>query len=307
MAQRGTALDMKDDPRRPNLFIIGAMKSGTSSLHAYLDAHPEIFMSRQKEPGYFLKEFTWGRGEDWYLSLFDGGESCRYRGESSTHYTKLPRFQGAAERLAEHCPDARLIYLMRDPIERIISHYWHMVMSHDEDRPMLEAVQRNPQYLHVSNYPMQLEPWFARFPRDRILTMTFEALVADPDTRLREIFSWLGVDPDFTPENCGRSYNAGAARFVKPRGEGWLNRLRFSRFWDVASRVVPAPVRALGRRLAEREFDRSREPIEPVIEHLRPRVLPWIHELESLLGREFPEWATSLGQPFSPRRAGSGD
>jgi len=180
---------MKDDPRRPNLFIIGAMKSGTSSLHAYLDAHPDIFMSRQKEPGYFLKEFTWGRGEDWYLSLFEGGESCRYRGESSTHYTKLPRFQGAAERLAEHCPDARLIYLMRDPIERIISHYWHMVMSHDEDRPMLEAVRNNPQYLHVSHYSMQLEPWFARFPRERILTMTFEALIAER----ADLLVWLDL------------------------------------------------------------------------------------------------------------------
>ena len=118
---------MIEIPRRPNLFIIGAMKSGTTTLHEYLDSHPQIAMSRIKEPGFFVEELTLRQGEDWYLSLFEQDDRFRYRGESSTHYTKLPVFRGVAERLSRFNPEARLIYIMRNPIERLVSHYWHNI------------------------------------------------------------------------------------------------------------------------------------------------------------------------------------
>ncbi|WJW74447.1 sulfotransferase [Thiohalobacter sp. IOR34] len=281
--------------RRPNLFILGAMKSGTSSLHAYLGRHPQIYMSEEKEPGYFLDEFTWHKGEDWYLSLFDAAGDVLYRGESSTHYTKLPRFGGASERLHEFAPEARLIYIMRDPVQRTISHYWHMVMSHDESRDMLQAVQENAQYRNVSYYAMQLRPYLERFPAEQIYTLTFEALIAAPEEELGKLFRWLGVDHGFSPDNTGAGYNVGARQFVKPRHGGLLNRFRFSRTWDIASRFVPAPLRALGRRLAVREYDRSAQPLEPVIDYLRPIQREQTEELRQLLGRDFPEWTTLYG------------
>src|SRR5579872_2507705 len=99
---------MNDPARRPNLFIIGAMKSGTTSLHEYLAAHPQIAMSRVKEPGFFVEELSFGRGLEWYLSQFDADERHRFLGESSTHYTKLPVYQGVAERIVRFNRHARL-------------------------------------------------------------------------------------------------------------------------------------------------------------------------------------------------------
>lgn len=81
--------------RIPNLFIVGAMKSGTTTLHNYLNMHPDIFMSQKpKEPQYFVQELNWSKGEDWYLSLFEAAGDAKIIGESSTDYSKLPRYQG---------------------------------------------------------------------------------------------------------------------------------------------------------------------------------------------------------------------
>jgi len=114
---------MRNGPR-PNLFVIGAMKSGTSSLHATLAAHPQIFMCRKKEPDYFIEQCNWSRGERWYLSLFARAGDKPIIGESSTGYTQAPRFHGVPQRIRGFRPDARFVYIMRDPIERTISHYW---------------------------------------------------------------------------------------------------------------------------------------------------------------------------------------
>ena len=106
----------------PNLFVIGAMKSGTTSLHRYLDLHPEISMSWEKEPNYFLPEGSPGvdqrvNDRKAYLNLFDSGMSVR--GESSTSYSRYPQLTGVAAATAAAAPQARLVYLLRDPIERV--------------------------------------------------------------------------------------------------------------------------------------------------------------------------------------------
>src|SRR4051794_17663311 len=103
------------------------MKSGTSSLHAYLATHPQIFMCPEKEPEFFAKEAIWSRGERWYLELFAGAKNESIIGESSTVYSKIPKFRGVPERIGKFNPEARFIYVMRDPIERTISQYWFRV------------------------------------------------------------------------------------------------------------------------------------------------------------------------------------
>src|SRR4029077_9765606 len=91
----------------PNLIIIGGLKCGTTSIHHYLGLHPEIQMSKPKELNFFVSELNWDLGLHWYASRFDS--AFQVRGESSPPYTNLPRFQGAAARIREHCPDARLL------------------------------------------------------------------------------------------------------------------------------------------------------------------------------------------------------
>ena len=117
----------------PNLFIIGAMKSGTTSLHEYLNEHPDIFMSNVKEPGYFAECMNYyPKDLAWYESLFKEAKGEMIIGESSTNYTKLPICTDVVNKIWEFNPDARFIYVMRDPIKRVISHYWHGVKYGDE-------------------------------------------------------------------------------------------------------------------------------------------------------------------------------
>ena len=171
----------------PNLFIIGSMKSGTTSLHNYLNTHSDIYMSDNKEPGYFVPQMTLNLGLDWYQSLFETGKSYRYAGESSTHYTKLPVYEGVAERMHAYNPNARLIYLMRNPFDRLVSHYWHEVRKIEhggEHRDLLSAVDVNSEYVAFSHYARQLAPYIALFGREAIYTLTFEALKKDPQGEL---------------------------------------------------------------------------------------------------------------------------
>lgn len=182
----------------PNLIVIGAMKCGTTSLHRYLDLHPEIGMSRPKELEFFIEERNWSRGIDWYRSHFR--ERFKVRGESSPGYSHHPRFPGVPARMSRVVPEARLILLVRDPIERMLSHYVHLVSSGLESRSVREALTaplaENP-YLRRSLYHTQLELYLERFPARRILVVCTEDLLERRRETLRGVFEFLEVDPGF--------------------------------------------------------------------------------------------------------------
>jgi hypothetical protein len=280
---------------RPNLFIIGAMKSGTTSLHEYLDTHPQIAMSQEKEPGYFVEELGLHKGEAWYFSRWTQNGQYRYRGESSTHYTKLPVFQGVPERLFRFNPEARLIYIMRNPFDRIVSHYWHAVrdLFHGgELRPLLRAVQEDPEYLAFSDYAMQLEPYFERFGRDAVLTLTFEALIEDPQREVDRIYRWLGLPSHSVGEALGKAHNQKPEDMTAVAGAGILNRIQYSNAWDRISPHVPVWMKNWAKRRAYRPV------VEQEVLNDIPRLREAIAELQRqqidnltrLLGRDFPEW-----------------
>ena len=291
---------------RPNLFIIGAMKSGTTSLHEYLDTHPQIAMSETKEPGYFVEELSLAKGDAWYLSLFDYDERFRYRGESSTHYTKLPVYRGVADRLHRFNPDARLIYIMRDPFDRLVSHYWHNVrdiVHGGELRPLLKAVQERPDYLAFSDYAMQLTPYLDRFGRQALYTLTFEALIEDPQRELDRLCRWLGLPPAPIAREKSTAHNQKPKAIAGVAGLGLLNRIEFSTLWDRVSPYVPVSLKAWAKRRAytsvdERETERSLPALRGEIgEPLRRQIA----DLSRLLGRSFPEWESA--DPIATARA----
>jgi hypothetical protein len=156
----------KRHAQMPNLIIIGGLKCGTTSIHHYLGLHPEIQMSKPKELNFFVEEMNWDLGLDWYASRFD--DRFKVRGESSPHYTNLPRFEGVAERIREHCPDARLLYMVRDPIKRILSHWVHATGAGYESREMIPTLERpDTQYINRSKYWMQLQPYLELFDREQ--------------------------------------------------------------------------------------------------------------------------------------------
>ena len=294
--------------RKPNLFVIGAMKSGTTSLHEYLDTHPQIAMSREKEPGYFVEELSLNKGEEWYLNLFDQDGRYRYVGESSTHYTKLPIYSGVPERLHRFNPDARLIYIMRNPFDRVISHYWHAVrdIHHGgELRPLLKAVQENPEYLAFSDYAMQLEPYIVRFGKHALCTLTFEALVEDPQRELDRIYRWLGLPTYPLGDRSAMAHNRKPTEMLGVAGSGLLNRIRYSRGWDRVSPRVPAWVKNWAKRQAYRPVDEqhSQRDIPRLRDAIGERQRRQIERLSSLLDRDFPEWRTEVSIPTNARAA----
>ncbi len=180
----------------PNLIVIGAQKCGTSGLHYYLSLHPEVSMSRQKELNFFIAERNWPRGLDWYRRQFD--PTARVRGEASPNYTAWPQHDGVPERIAATVPAARLIYLVRDPLERIASHWVHNYAKRREKGSLAETLA-HPQtsYLSRSHFDAQLERFRAHFPDRQILVIENDQLRSDRAATLRRIFEFIGVDPDF--------------------------------------------------------------------------------------------------------------
>jgi hypothetical protein len=289
---------MTDVRRKPNLFVIGAMKSGTTSLHEYLNTHPQIAMSGWKEPAFFVEELTLRRGEDWYLSLFENDERYRYLGESSTHYTRLPVFQGVAERLYRFNPDARLIYIMRNPLERIVSHYWHNTQIRDfkhgggEPRSLSRAVKEDPQYLAFGDYATQLEPYIELFGREALYVLTFESLVRDPQRELDHIYEWLGLPSHPLGDQSAQAHNQRPKGITGAAGAGLLYRIRFSNTWDRVASYVPSWLKEWAKRRAYRPVDdrKSQKDIARLRAEIGDLQRRQIDRLRQLLNRDFPEW-----------------
>ena len=173
----------------PNLIIIGAMKCGTSSMHNYLDAHPEISMSRQKELNFFSFDRHWERGEDWYGRLFSS--TAAIRGESSPSYSKFPKVPHVPGRIKTLIPSARLIYLVRDPVARIVSHYMHLRDDGKEKRSLNEMLTEfeGNHYVECSRYHMQLQQYLDHFSQSQILVVSAEEMKENRQETLRRYFA----------------------------------------------------------------------------------------------------------------------
>ena len=199
----------------PNFVIIGAMKCGTSTLHAQLALQPQFFMSEPKEPNFFSDDDNYAKGEDWYRSLFRKAPESAIKGESSTHYTKLPTYPKTVDRLAALIPNAKFIYVMRDPVDRLVSHYIHEWTQGVISALIDEAIETRPELIAYSRYAYQLEPFVARFGRERILTVEFEAMTKEPDKELKRIAAFLGAEGDVAWKKDLEAQNVSSERIRK--------------------------------------------------------------------------------------------
>lgn len=217
----------------PDFLLIGAQKAGTTSLYAYLGAHPDVRPAARKEVHYFDLGFTRGAelGEGWYRSMFPlrarlaaerrlGGAPV-LTGEASPYYLFHPV---AAERAAALVPHARLLVLVRDPVERAWSHYRHEVAAGREPLDLDEALDAEPArlagadedlrrgldtpaarahrrfaYVGRGRYADQLRAWLAYYPREQLLVLTAEDLFERPEPTWRAAVEFLGLPPASPP------------------------------------------------------------------------------------------------------------
>ena len=178
--------------RRPDFVIIGAMKSATTTLQEQLVQQPGIFMCDLKEPNFFSDDEQFRKGLVWYAKLFSGAPAGDLLGEASTHYTKLPVHPHTVARMREHLPNARLVYVMRHPVDRLISHYIHEWSMGNIDCGIDEAVSRHREMVAYGQYSVQLAPFFDAFGREAVLPVFFDRLIREPQAELERVCRFIG-------------------------------------------------------------------------------------------------------------------
>ncbi len=273
----------------PNFFIIGAAKSGTTSLHFYLDQHPDIFMAEQKELHFFCDPDF----EEWlplYREQFP--VDTRLRGEASTLYTRAPAIPGVPKRIAALVPDARMIYLVRDPVERALASWREERFHVTERRPAVEAFKHpedphNP-YVAASRYAFQLRGFSDEFGADRILVLDQGELATHASTVLERVVDFLGLPP--YPIDTGTRHNESS---MKLEYGSLGHRLRFSaparmvrRTPDPLRRALTAPAhRWLRKPIADPELPPD------LFERLRAALAPDAADLRDSTGLELAHWS----------------
>ena len=179
---------------KPDFIVIGAQKCGTTTICRELERHPEVALFPNKETHFF--SFRYGRGLEWYESLFDELEGVVV-GEGSPSYTTGEFSALAAERMARDVPAAKLIFIARHPLHRLSSGYVQLFASELEPKSFEEELKQSPKLIPASCFHARLEEFRARFPKDAIHVMFLEDLNADYASELARLFKFLGVDPTY--------------------------------------------------------------------------------------------------------------
>ncbi|PLS83627.1 MAG: sulfotransferase [Actinobacteria bacterium] len=298
----------------PNFLVIGAAKSGTTSMYHYLSQHPEIYMSPVKEPHFFAFE---GEGvqfpspgskgginlksvsdEGAYRTLFGGVSGEKAAGEASTSYLYYPE---AAGRIKRHVPEAKLIAVLRDPAERAYSTFLALTLIGREPlREFSRALEAEEErieagwehiwhYKNVGFYHAQISRYFELFGRNRVQVHLYEDLHTNPLGVMRDIFGFLGVDEAFAPD---ASFKHNISGVPKNR---FLSRMLRQRhpLKDVLKPFFPKALRqrlvsGLQRRVIVRPpfpQEERRRLVEAYTQDIR--------ELEGLIGRDLSGWLES--------------
>ena len=206
----------------PDFIIIGAMKCATSSLHEQLAKQPGIFMSELKEPNFFSDDDQYAKGIDWYLSHFSEACTDALCGESSTHYTKLPTYPHTIERLQKYLPQAKFIYVMRHPIDRLISQYVHEWTQRVIAVDINEAIYQHPELIEYSLYTKQLKPYFDTFGQEKILPIFFEKMLSNKQKELEIICEFIGYKGQAKWDETIDASNISNQRMIKSRWRDFL-------------------------------------------------------------------------------------
>ena len=279
----------------PNLFIVGAAKAGTTSLHAYLAQHPEVFMSERKEPHFFASFEMHGQFDNFmppvrnpaeYQELFSGSEGRRVIGEASPSYLSEPDSPG---RIKSAAPDAKIIISLRNPVQRAYSAYLMEFHAGQETLPFKDALiadekreqrwGRAFQYVELGMYTNQVARYFDTFGRENVLVILFEDLIRDTASAMRNVADFLEIDPNqFAPSRFQDVHNP----FAQSRGPlaRSLLRMRPLRLW--AKRWAPQVFRDAANRLI---FTNAKKPKmdDEIRRSLAARFAPDLQRLEQLL------------------------
>lgn len=272
----------------PDFLIIGAQKSGTTTLYADLACQAAVCMSSVKEPSVLVRFSEPHEAAKYYAHLFEAKDSHRRFGEASTLYTQIPTYTGIAERARRLLgPDLRLLYVVRNPVERAISHHYHAYSRGRVGRDIDSAIRSEPMFVDHGRYAMQLEPWLAQFGRAAVLVDRFEDYVRDRAATVRRVGVFLDVPVDTRLIQTEREFNKGGDQIA-----GYLRPIITSDLYKLwLRRLVPDRIRKRAfRLLAPRPPDRPPPPRLDTIDYLIERLGPDVQRLRELIGPDAPAW-----------------
>lgn len=306
---------------KPNVFLVGAPKTGTTSVHEALSAHPDIFMSRVKEPHHFATDLVFTHppnpyaDAERYLSLFAGAAGARHAGESSVWYLSS---RSAAAGIAEMSPDAKVLCILRNPVELVCSLHGFAcrgggepllqlgdALDAEADRASGRRVPRSSyapwslQYTSVADYQPQLERYLRHFPEKQIGIFFYEDLRDDPAGTLRAFFDFIGVS-SAAVTGLGRT-NVTADQPPKSF-EHWLRSLPSVRSFVVDH--VPPRLRLGAKRVLTRVLPQPATDARIThgdIARLEALFEPRIRRLEAFLGRSLDRWAVDADRLIETR------
>jgi len=198
----------------PDFVIIGAMKCGTTTLAAQIAAQDGAFVTTPKEPNFFSDDDVYARGADWYGALFETAAPGDLTGEASTHYTKLPTHPDTVARMAAALTSPRLVYMLRDPVDRAVSHYIHEWSQGVMGADPVAAFASHPELVDYGRYAMQIRPFIDAFGTEAILVTSLERLKADPQGELTRVGAHIGLTAPVWQEELG-AQNVSAERVRK--------------------------------------------------------------------------------------------
>lgn len=281
--------------RKPNLFIVGAPKSGTTSMYHYLKAHNDIFMSPVKEPHYFSQDIPYCfhiyNEEEEYIKLFAEAGDEKYVGESSVTYLNSDE---ACGKMHSFNPDAKIIIMLRHPIEQIYAQHFQAFFKGRSPESFKEALaEQKPEdklnYISIINrLPKQIKKFQKTFGEENVHIIIFDEMKKDTAGEYKKTLQFLELDDSFVPEFKVYNKTAGPRNpfvtkiltlpFVVKFGKFMYQNIPYANRFDIY-------------KLNQKEY--KRPPIEDdVLEILQTEFLPTVKELETITGKDLSKWYT---------------
>lgn len=316
--------------RLPDFIIIGAAKAGTTSLYEYLVRHPSLCMSNPKEPEFFAREDVYARGQHWYESLFAQARPDQRVGEASTLYTRSPDAVHVPDRMKRMLPDVKLIYMLRNPVQRAYSYYVQLVKNRQNASGSAPPARTFEEFLFPEQYPSRAsrERFFApfdshipdepetllgggryadmislyarHFDQRNMLILLFDDFVQRPEWLLRQVFDFLDVE-DHAKECIDAvpgAANVTSSHFLGLRHRVIGERLGSAPLLQSVKRVVPKSIRrgVVGMLAASGVGERVESRLEPkgmereTKSYLIDYYEPQVRSVEQILDRDLSHW-----------------
>jgi hypothetical protein len=292
-----------------NLMIVGAMKCGTSTLANVLRGHPDICVSSPKEAHYFNRVADWRDELDRYHSCFED-RTRKILCDATPGYTCYPEHGPIWQDILEYNPDTKFIYIVRNPFERIVSHYCHAYQRGAKVKAIETELFSNPIFLQRTRYYQQIQPYIETFGRDNVLLIQFDDLIKKRESCLRQVASFIGVEAEPLLNQPAVHSNASTGNhFRKAKFDKFYRNKYLQGFRDLLPKSIWKRVKVLTDYIAKKPI-RIRPQLDQATGN---RIAELLHDdicqLERLMEVDLSAWKTftaATTEPSSSRNSGKG-